>query len=451
MTSEKTRQAALFPIYTKFLANLQITEWGKREADRIAEIICKNQDKYLEVSKLTGVPWQFVGALHHMECGGNFSQHLANGDPIDCPTVQVPTGIPAGTWVECAVVALQLPGKDYRLSNNIDWHDGLKWLWRAEQYNGFGYVIDHPDVLSPYLWSGTNHYTKGKYVKDGKWDAGTVSKQVGAVPIWASLGVLNATKNIITRAEKMTELINLKNVFKHWKELPHQLAAVEELQRQIPEEALAKFAEMWRSAPAVIAPQFSNDFNAEQFKRLCSYAKNGAANLNVKTTYYSQRDNYTMSGRTCNSSSSAMYLDWLRRATGAEPLGGDDDYLRSVLKIGDTIYHENQTAAIKKYGFTTKWLSPENDPSEADFAQVDALLDDGFPVPVNINHRGSENAPKGGHIVMLISRRKSEGTYICHDPYGTLASDYNEPNGRYSPISRSAFRARWQGGRRVLA
>jgi lysozyme family protein len=206
MSEEKTRQATLFPLYTRLLASLQITDAGKKEADRIAEIICKNQDKYLEVSKLTGVPWQFVGALHHMECSGNFNQHLANGDPIAYRTSQEPRGIPAGTWVECAVAALELPGKDYKLSNNIDWKDGLKWLWRAEQYNGFGYVVHHPDVLSPYLWSGTNHYTKGKYVRDGEWGADVVSEQVGVVAIWASLGVLGAAKNITTEAEQMAEI-----------------------------------------------------------------------------------------------------------------------------------------------------------------------------------------------------------------------------------------------------
>jgi Fungal chitosanase of glycosyl hydrolase group 75/Peptidase_C39 like family len=200
-----------------------------------------------------------------------------------------------------------------------------------------------------------------------------------------------------------------------------------------------------------ITAKFTSEFAADQYQKLCKYAKSGVVNLDTKTTYYSQRDNYTMSSRTCNSSSSAMLLDWWRRATGQEPLGGDDDYLRKLLAIGDTIYHENQTAAIAQYGFKSKWIAPEDEPTEEDFDRIDELLDNGFPTTVNISHRGTEKAPTGGHIIMLIARRKSEGTYISHDPYGTLDSDYANPNGRYSPISRSSFRNRWQGGHRVLA
>jgi hypothetical protein len=60
-------------------------------------------------------------------------------------------------------------------------------LYEAEKYNGWGYRIHHPETLTPYLWSGTNHYTTGKYVADGKWDATAVSKQVGAVAILKSM------------------------------------------------------------------------------------------------------------------------------------------------------------------------------------------------------------------------------------------------------------------------
>jgi lysozyme family protein len=43
--------------------------------------------------------------------------------------------------------------------------------------------VKHPEVLTPYLWSFTNHYTKGKFVADGKFDANAVSKQCGAAAI----------------------------------------------------------------------------------------------------------------------------------------------------------------------------------------------------------------------------------------------------------------------------
>jgi hypothetical protein len=53
-------------------------------------------------------------------------------------------------------------------------------LYQLERYNGWGYRLYHRDVLSPYLWSYSCHYSCGKYVADGKWSATAVSKQIGA-------------------------------------------------------------------------------------------------------------------------------------------------------------------------------------------------------------------------------------------------------------------------------
>jgi hypothetical protein len=165
--------------------------------------------------------------------------------------------------------------------------------------------------------------------------------------------------------------------------------------------------------------------------------------LNTRTSYFSQRDNYTMPHRTCNSSASAMWLDWVMRATGRAGLGGDDRYLRTVLNIGDTIYHENQTAAIKKYGFSSTWRE------DGDHAVIDALVAAGIPVTVNILHRGSVDSPRGGHIIMLCGKRGD--TWIVQDPYGTLESGYSDDDGEHSCISDREFLARWQGGYRVIA
>jgi hypothetical protein len=52
-----------------------------------------------------------------------------------------------------------------------------------ERYNGWGYRLYHPHVLSPYLWSGSNHYTSGRYVADGTWSETAVSQQIGAAVI----------------------------------------------------------------------------------------------------------------------------------------------------------------------------------------------------------------------------------------------------------------------------
>lgn len=78
----------------------------------------------------------------------------------------------------------------------------------------------------------------------------------------------------------------------------------------------------------------------------------------TKCNYFSQRDNYKQPHRTCNSSSNAMYLDWLLRVCQInDGLGGDDGYLKKVFSLGDTIYHGVQTQVIKDYGISTKWMT----------------------------------------------------------------------------------------------
>jgi hypothetical protein len=186
-----------------------------------------------------------------------------------------------------------------------------------------------------------------------------------------------------------------------------------------------------------------------QIDRLNDYSLNGIADLNTRTTYFSQRDNYTMPNRTCNSSSNAMYLDWLLAATGRKRLGGDDGYLRKVLSIGDTIYHENQTAALKCFGFATAWNECDNELCDRDLLR--SIVCSGIPVVVNILHRGRAEAPRGGHIIMLCGWLSDSKEWLAQDPYGTLTSDYQDENGRLSRISGAQFNARWQGGFRSLS
>lgn len=186
-------------------------------------------------------------------------------------------------------------------------------------------------------------------------------------------------------------------------------------------------------------------FVESQKDKLSSYCAGKFPKINTGVNYFSQRNNYTMPHRTCNSSSNAMYLDWLRLATYRTPLPGSDDaYLKKVLSIGDTIEHWVQTSAIKSYGFDTKWME------DFDFDLIKALLSAGFPVPVNILHRGTEEAPTGGHVICLIGNRNSQKTLVAHDPYGSLSSGYQNTNGAYSLISWTTFERRWQGGARIL-
>lgn len=152
--------------------------------DRTAQRIIEHRPRYEAIEQLTRVPWYVVGIIHAMESGLRFDRHLHNGDPLTRKTRLVPRGRPVGmgdgpfTFEQSATDALRMKG----------YHQIEDWpleriAWALERYNGWGYRRYHPTTLSPYLWSGSNHYTAGKYVADGKWSSTAVSSQSGAMPL----------------------------------------------------------------------------------------------------------------------------------------------------------------------------------------------------------------------------------------------------------------------------
>lgn len=149
---------------------------------KAAELILKGKPAYDKVVENTKVPWYFVGALHYRESSCNFSTHLHNGDPLKERTKHVPAGRPTQgnppfTWEESAKDALfNIKGFDKQISWTLP-----KILYRAESYNGLGYY--KRNIISPYVWSKTNHYKAGKYASDGVYDPNLVDKQVGVAPL----------------------------------------------------------------------------------------------------------------------------------------------------------------------------------------------------------------------------------------------------------------------------
>jgi lysozyme family protein len=137
-----------------------------------------HKDRYDAVADQLNIPWYFIAIIHCLEASLKFNTHLHNGDPLTARTVQVPagrplTGNPPFTWEASAIDALTLEG----FAANSDWSIP-HMLFAFEKYNGFGYRSK--GINSPYLWSGSNQYTKGKFVQDGKFDSEAISKQTGA-------------------------------------------------------------------------------------------------------------------------------------------------------------------------------------------------------------------------------------------------------------------------------
>ena len=148
---------------------------------KYALIAIKNKERYQAVGEPLNIPWWFIAALHLLESSYNYQTHLHNGDPLKAKPTHVPKGRPNTgsapfTWEQSATDAL----KKQKLDNLHDWCLS-KTLFRWECYNGLGYRSKQ--VPSPYLWSFTSIYSKGKYIADGKWDENAKSAQCGAVAL----------------------------------------------------------------------------------------------------------------------------------------------------------------------------------------------------------------------------------------------------------------------------
>jgi hypothetical protein len=141
--------------------------------------------------------------------------------------------------------------------------------------------------------------------------------------------------------------------------------------------------------------------------------------LNVPQ-YYLQGDSRTIHGdRMCFSSSMAMgvkYL-WPQSLLGSN---ADDDYLRTVLKYGDTTNAAAQVKAAAEYNVKATFFRNGSLQSLRD------RLSAGLPVPVGFLHHGPASAPRGGgHWVLCIGLTDTH--IIVHDPFGEL----DNANGGY--------------------
>jgi lysozyme family protein len=179
--------AALRKEYERLFESCVIRPSRLKEVDATADRLVANRSRYEAVGQSTGVPWAVVAVVHNMEASLTFTSHLHNGDPLTGRTIQVPKGRPQSgqppfTWEVSAADALGMKG----LGADTDWTvPGT--LFVLEGYNGWGYRRFHPEVLSPYLWSASEHYTSGKYVADGTFSETAVSKQTGAAVLMRRL------------------------------------------------------------------------------------------------------------------------------------------------------------------------------------------------------------------------------------------------------------------------
>lgn len=114
----------------------------------------------------------------------------------------------------------------------------------------------------------------------------------------------------------------------------------------------------------------------------------------------------------CFSSTVAMAIKFLK-PSALNGSNADDDYLRTVLKYGDTTSSQAQLRAVQDYGvrgtFTQRFTRSD----------IEREIDAGYPVAVGFLHHGPVSAPRGGgHWILVIGYNATH--LIVHDPFGEL-------------------------------
>lgn len=181
---------ALTTANAKRWANARLTR--EAEFTRPAKVAVANKGRYLAIARAAGMPdiaWVFIAVSHYRESSQDFSKSLAQGDPWNKVSTHVPAGRgPFKSFEEAAVDAL-VKCSPYAAKLK-DWSIG-GMLTNLERYNGIGYA--NKGIPSPYIWSGTDQYRSGKYIRDGVFDPNTVDKQLGCAGLIMTMMALDPT------------------------------------------------------------------------------------------------------------------------------------------------------------------------------------------------------------------------------------------------------------------
>jgi hypothetical protein len=158
--------------------------------------------------------------------------------------------------------------------------------------------------------------------------------------------------------------------------------------------------------------------------------------------YYPQLDSKTgHSTRMCWSSTCAMALKFLK-PSALKGVNADDDYLRTVLKFGDTIFPKSHIKALATYGIRA------TNTTKATKADIIKEIDSGYPVALGVLHHGPATSPRGGgHWFLGIGY--TDQHLIVHDPYGEMDNvngGYPKPGigGKSVKYTWLNFLRRWQ-------
>jgi lysozyme family protein len=206
------------------LENINAHRWAKMhvKADRLgafhatAQRLFAAKDRYQGVTDrlvemaasdptIYPVPSWFIAIVSEREYGGppHWDRQLGQGDRLDQKSHNVPAGMGPylpkpgdvtpghDAWTRCCVDVLVNSAP--RAAKWKVWTIGGV-LTLFEEYNGLGYAAR--GLPSTYVWSGSDQYVSGKYVRDHVYDPNVVDVQEGCAPLLAMLMALDPSIQI---------------------------------------------------------------------------------------------------------------------------------------------------------------------------------------------------------------------------------------------------------------
>lgn len=157
----------------------------------VAKRLLSAKARYQAIEQKTGVPWFVIAVIHQRESAQDFSKSIAQGDPWNKVSTHAPKGRGPFKSFEAAAIDALVNCSPYAAKWK-DWSAGGT-MTLLEQYNGLGYA--NKGLPSPYIWSGTDRYVRGKYVADGVFDANAVDKQLGCAGLIMTMRALDPSIN----------------------------------------------------------------------------------------------------------------------------------------------------------------------------------------------------------------------------------------------------------------
>lgn len=205
-----------------------------------------------------------------------------------------------------------------------------------------------------------------------------------------------------------TSAISLDQLFRFYRGLPHQRAAISELEDDLKANGYA--AAMRRDRPWFSAwSQDGKQPELAEDHELSPARKAKPTNPLTGFPYFSQLDNGPQGWRQCQTSAIAMCLAYL----GAGDITDDLQYLKVVQRFGDTTSQAAHQQALASLGVRARFVVNCSAP------QLQAEIKAGLPACMGILHRGPVAAPTGGgHWVTCYGF--DAHAWIINDPNGEL-------------------------------